>query len=161
MIKRLKKWMNWFTQTEFAKKLGTDIAAKLTFTALISLVSLGVTIYALTTKEPAFLHKTWKSEDGSVVLYGDSIDSIEITGRPEGPLILEITKHSNGSNRFEGDLRCADHGGTIGHLTLELEPYNQIHLRTKSNISGQYELDVVLRIAWPSRPVTTTMLSAE
>ncbi|WP_286765131.1 MULTISPECIES: hypothetical protein [Rhodopirellula] len=139
-------------------KVWQDAAAKTLAQMALGLVTLCgalVLAYFWSQHTPEFLGKTWASDDGQLVLVCETLDDISLFGREEGPLLISLeAPQASESIHYEGVLRCADHGGVVGQVSFDLEPFNQIRIRTISNVQQGYRLDAVFRITWPDGAVT-------
>ncbi|MCR9200438.1 MAG: hypothetical protein NXI04_17520 [Planctomycetaceae bacterium] len=149
-------WSQWFYP--IAEKLAAEVAAKLLYLLLVAAVTALLWLAAtyLWPSSPDFLHKTWQSDDGAVVMRGETLSAIEIVTRGGVALELNVTEETTNPSRYSGELKCVVHGGTIGQLELELEPHGQIRARTVWTTSQDYELDERLRVNWPDAPQVTT-----
>lgn len=132
------------------EKVRVEVASKMILAVLAFLLTGCTAIFfsMFSTHEPVFLHKTWKTMDGKTILYGNSLEMMELNGMPEGAMVIVFHNWNYERNIYKGVVYCQDHGGIVGKAELKLEPRNQIHLICTSEIDSNYTIDLLFRTNW-------------
>ncbi|TWT62828.1 hypothetical protein [Rubinisphaera italica] len=135
----------WFDNKLF-DKVRVEVLSKSVIASFALLATCcTASLYSFQRHEPEFIRNLWISIDGSVVMFGKSLDRVELHGMPEGELIIEFQSWDKKKNVYRGVIYCLDHGGVVGDAVLILEPRNQLHLIVSSEFDDEYQFDIVFK----------------
>lgn len=142
--------LNFIIDDNLIEKVRVEVATKVILTVLAFLLTgFSALIFTMVSShEPAFLHKIWRTIDGDIILYGKCLEEIELNGMPEGAMKIVFHEWDKERNTYKGVIYCQDHGGIIGNAILNLEPGNQIHLICNSELDKKYKIDLLFKTIW-------------